>query len=152
MLSDAQKHGPKSATVLFLCTGNYYRSRFAEYYFRHLTRQRGLNWLADSRGLALHPANTGFMSLYTKRECEKRGVCCLPDRFPLTVTQGDLESAAHVVAVKETEHRPMIRAAFPEWEMRIEYWEVHDLDVHGPELAFPALAEHVEALLNRLTR
>ena len=38
--------------VLFLCTGNYYRSRFAEILFNQLAPTRGLNWRADSRGLA----------------------------------------------------------------------------------------------------
>lgn len=39
--------------VLFLCTGNYYRSRFAEYLFNREAKQHGLNWHADSCGLAL---------------------------------------------------------------------------------------------------
>ena len=41
-----------SKTVLFLCTGNYYRSRFAEILFNHLAGQSKLAWRADSRGLA----------------------------------------------------------------------------------------------------
>jgi hypothetical protein len=43
--------------ILFLCTGNYYRSRFAEILFNWHARQRGLRWTADSRGLALDPTN-----------------------------------------------------------------------------------------------
>ena len=39
-------------TVLFLCTGNYYRSRFAEMLFNHLAVESQLNWKADSRGIA----------------------------------------------------------------------------------------------------
>ncbi len=38
--------------LLFLCTGNYYRSRFAELLFNHLAAQVGLDWRADSRGVA----------------------------------------------------------------------------------------------------
>ena len=37
-------------TVLFLCSGNYYRSRFAEIFFNWLAPQQGLNWRAESRG------------------------------------------------------------------------------------------------------
>ena len=40
-------------TVLFLCTGNYYRSRFAEELFNDSARRAGLDWTATSRGLAL---------------------------------------------------------------------------------------------------
>jgi protein-tyrosine phosphatase len=32
---------------------NYYRSRIAELLFNHLAKQRGLDWQATSRGLAL---------------------------------------------------------------------------------------------------
>ncbi len=39
--------------ILFLCTGNYYRSRFAENLFNWLATKQGLDWQADSRGLAL---------------------------------------------------------------------------------------------------
>jgi len=47
------------ATALFLCTGNYYRSRFAECYFRHLSAKYQLPWLADSRGLQIASDNDG---------------------------------------------------------------------------------------------
>ena len=40
-------------TVLFLCTGNYYRSRFAEILFNSVAEKMGLPWKASSRGLAL---------------------------------------------------------------------------------------------------
>ncbi len=39
-------------TVLFLCTGNYYRSRFAEALFNAVAGKMGLPWKATSRGLA----------------------------------------------------------------------------------------------------
>ena len=37
--------------ILFLCTGNYYRSRFAEVLFNHLARESGVKAHAASRGL-----------------------------------------------------------------------------------------------------
>lgn len=43
----------QTETVLFLCTGNYYRSRFAEIYFNALAAQRGSPWRADSRVAAV---------------------------------------------------------------------------------------------------
>ena len=35
--------------VLFLCTGNYYRSRFAEALFNSVARKMNLPWKASSR-------------------------------------------------------------------------------------------------------
>ena len=40
----------KQKFVLFLCTGNYYRSRFAESLFNSVAGKMGLPWRASSRG------------------------------------------------------------------------------------------------------
>ena len=52
-------------TVLFLCTGNYYRSRFAEVLFNSVASKMGLSWRAASRGLALERGfnNVGPMAV-----------------------------------------------------------------------------------------
>ncbi|WP_259235282.1 arsenate reductase/protein-tyrosine-phosphatase family protein [Bradyrhizobium elkanii] len=52
--------------VLFLCTGNYYRSRYAEELFNHLARAEQLAWRASSRGAAERgsPDNVGPMSVF----------------------------------------------------------------------------------------
>ena len=44
---------PTQKTILFLCTGNYYRSRFAEILFNDAARKFGMSWTATSKGLAL---------------------------------------------------------------------------------------------------
>ncbi len=140
-------------TILFLCTGNYYRSRFAEEWFNALARQRGLAWQADSRGLQLHPdLNPGPLStLALKRLAELGLKLSDPQRFPRQVREEDLRSAHHIVAVKEAEHRPLLARHFPAWVERIEYWHIHDLDCAGPDVALCELAACVEALLERLT-
>ena len=42
----------KTNRVLFLCTGNYYRSRYAEEIFNHQAGRDGLGWRAFSRAVA----------------------------------------------------------------------------------------------------
>lgn len=44
---------PSQKPVLFLCTGNYYPSRFAEIVFNSVAGKLGLPRRASSRGLAL---------------------------------------------------------------------------------------------------
>ena len=139
-------------TLLFLCTGNYYRSRFAEFYFRHLATERQLDWRADSRGLRLHPENHGPLSHHTVDACQRLGISTEPLRLPLRLQRDDLDRAGLTIAVKETEHRPLLRQSFPDWEDRIEYWEVHDLDFAPPHEALQQLRHHVELLVARLHR
>ncbi len=136
--------------ILFLCTGNYYRSRFAECYFRHLAVEHKLDWQVDSRGLQLHPDNHGPLSHHTIHECKRLSISAEPLRMPLRLQEEDLFRAKLTIAVKETEHRPLMRQNFPDWEERIEYWEVHDLDFAPAHEALPQLRQHVESLFERL--
>jgi len=73
-----------------------------------------------------------------------------PLRFPLQVTEGDLLSADLIVAVKEAEHRILLREQFPAWADRVEYWHVHDLDFATHEEALPHIQQEVLRLVRRL--
>lgn len=139
-------------TVLFLCTGNYYRSRFAEVFFNWHAEQRGLPWRAQSRGLALFADNVNAMSNSTLERLLHHAIPHEQyQRLPLDAAPQDFESADLVVAVKETEHRPLIERRFPDWLTAVEFWEVHDIDVASPEVAMPHLERHVLGLLEKLT-
>ena len=138
-------------TVLFLCSGNYYRSRYAEILFNWKAQQRGLLWKADSRGLDPDPLNAGPMSRHTIVALRNLGIPYEHHlRFPLTVRDCDFVSAHRVIAVKEAEHRPIIECRFPTWLDRVEFWHVHDLDCCGPDEAIPHLDREVAALIERL--
>jgi protein-tyrosine phosphatase len=151
VICDAKESAVK--TVLFLCTGNYYRSRFAEELFNHHAEHAGLDWVADSRGLALERGihNVGPISPFTLYALGEMAVSArAADRFPRQCTADDLSNAALVVAVKEAEHRPLMRARFAEWENRLDYWHIHDVEDETPAEALKLLAEEVRALVRRL--
>lgn len=140
-------------TVLFLCSGNYYRSRFAEIYFNHLAAKRGSVWRADSRGLAADRpnGNVGPMSPLALAELRTRGIATPTEpRAAQQVTDAELAAAALVIALKEAEHRPMLADRFPAFEDDVVYWTVHDLDAAPADQVLPALADAVEQLLERL--
>jgi protein-tyrosine phosphatase len=142
-----------SSTVLFLCSGNYYRSRFAELWFNHLIADTGLAFTADSAGLwpdcRLH--NSGPISLDTIAALRARGVR-LPaqHRIPRDVSESDIRSAAVTVALKEAEHRPLVARRFPALLHRIEFWHVHDVEDAPPSEAIPLIETNVRALIGRL--
>lgn len=138
--------------VLFLCTGNYYRSRFAEALFNHRAGQLGLDWEADSRALAIErgTGNVGPISAHARAGLAARGVP-LPDapRPPRRCEACDLDAADLVVALKELEHRPYLRDRFPAWADRVTYWHVHDVDVSPAHEALPQIERLVGDLVER---
>jgi protein-tyrosine phosphatase len=140
-------------TVLFLCTGNYYRSRFAEEWFNHLADKSSLAWSADSRGLALELGifNVGPISAHTRRALAARNIAIPePVRPPADCTEGDLAGADLIIALKEAEHRAYLIKRFPNWADRVTYWHVHDLDQSGPEEAIAEIANLVGQLVAKI--
>ncbi len=139
--------------ILFLCTGNYYRSRFAEVLFNHLARDAGLGWKADSCGLNVKPVgvvNAGQISVFAVAGLEERGVPLGAERDPRQVSEADLRRAEIIVALKEAEHRKLMEALHPEWAGRVVYWHVHDLDMAHPAEALAELEGLVQSLVRGL--
>lgn len=137
--------------ALFLCSGNYYRSRFAEELFNHCARRDGLMWRASSRGLSLDDGteNVGPISRFTVEALKERNIAYLRvDSYPEACTLADLESADLVVALKEAEHRELLRAQFPGWEDRVTFWHVNDLDTTSPKEAIEMIDRQVEILVH----
>ena len=133
--------------VLFICTGNYYRSRFCELYFNHLIADNKV--LADSRGLWAHrKINEGFISPHTVEYMNGLGIPLGPLRFPEQQETRHFQQSPLVIALDESEHRPMMDDMFPEWAGKIEYWQVHDIDFTEPTIALNALKKQVEALVS----
>ena len=73
-------------TVLFLCTGNFYRSRFAEILFNSVAGKMGLAWQASSRGLALERGVNNVGSMAESATTALKAMCIQADdavaRFP----------------------------------------------------------------------
>jgi len=138
-------------TVLFLCTGNYYRSRFAEILFNSVAEKRGLAWRASSRGLALERGvnNVGPMAVGAIDALKKMGIGAEASwsRLPAQVTVQDLEAAHRIVALKQAEHLPLLQERFPTWSEKVEFWHVDD----APE-ALAVIEREVVGLVAELRR
>jgi protein-tyrosine phosphatase len=146
---------PPTKRILFLCTGNYYRSRYAEEVFNFRAGALNLVWRAFSRGLAeaSFAENVGPMSRLALDALESRMIA--PEgaaRFPEPCVPADFDQASLVVALKEVEHRPMVEQRFPHVANRIEYWHVDDIEFAPPEVALALIDRQVEELIHRLQR
>jgi low molecular weight protein-tyrosine phosphatase len=141
-----------NSQLLFLCTGNYYRSRYAELVFNNLASKSGIVWSAFSRGLATEGSqNIGPIASKVLTRLKEQGIMLeSPIRYPLQVVHADLQTARLAIALHEPEHRPLMQQRFPYWVDRITYWHIPDLDQMGSDDAFSAIEKQVTELLQHL--
>jgi protein-tyrosine phosphatase len=151
----------KMKIVLFLCTGNYYRSRFAEEMFNSSAPVECPGWRAISRGLAvdLGVNNVGPIAKSAVHALRSSGVDFnwKLARMPLQLETVDLETADHIVALKKAEHLPLLRERFHSWlganePDRVEYWHIDDVDQMVPARALPLILDELQVLKTRLSR
>lgn len=140
--------------ILFICTGNYYRSRFAELYFNHLAQAKNLAVVAFSRGLQVYKCkNPGSLSPLTLAYLSTCGVCVnCSIAEPRQLSEQDLTQASLVIALDENEHRPMFRQHFPHWEHQVTYWQFEDVHLSPSQQVLPALEQQVRELFNCLSK
>lgn len=140
----------KKQSILFICTGNYYRSRYAEAVFNHLARMYDLPWDAFSRGLNIDAVD-GDISPFTEKALSRQRLDqSLTGSTRVSLSRFDLERADRSIALKEEEHRKLMQDQFPDWADAIDYWHVHDLDAATPEMALPQIHRHVAELVEVL--
>jgi protein-tyrosine phosphatase len=142
--------------ILFLCTGNYYRSRFAEEYFNHHAVRHGVRWRADSKGLARDLAatdNKGPISRFALAQLAVHGIPSRGvERWPARVEAADFLRYPRVVALSRLEHEPMMHEYFPEHVELVEYLEIGDVNLESPERAIARLATHLDVMVKALRR
>jgi protein-tyrosine phosphatase len=141
------------STVLFICTGNYYRSRFAEALFNHHAELRGLNWRAISRGLAIERViEINKLSRFTLAAMLQRGIKRQHTSEDLNaLTSLDLIETDLAIAMCEAEHRPMMIEKYPLWVDHVIYWRVRDLPDSQPSEAIPEIERQVFLLLDGIS-
>lgn len=137
--------------VCFVCSGNYYRSRFAEEYFNHHVGRSGLDWTADSRGILPLDRNKfpAFMSEYAVRALKALGIEPRV-RQPALLAESEIGTFDKIVAINGPEHEQVLRERYHVPSERLLVWDVRDLDGGTAEEQLPRLAARVDSLLREL--
>ena len=137
--------------VLFLCSGNYYRSRFAEELFRYRARRLLPDWAADSRGLSLNPNNPGPISPLVLDRLENLGFSPTGSgRLPSYAEDSDFRDADVVIAMSKKEHLSLVEKKFSAYSQQVEYWDVEDTADMPSEVALAKIEILVDELVQRL--
>lgn len=145
-------------TILFLSTGNDYRSRFSEYLFNYLARKRGLTWRAYSGLLPVDKVNysanysLGAIALEAISELGKRGVPLDSSVKTIKqVSQSDFKNANKTIAIDEYIYRPLMRKKYPSWANTVEYWNLSDFEKASRDSSLKQLEHRIYQLIDQLT-
>ena len=141
--------------ILFLCSGNYYRSRFCELYFNALAERSRLAWRADSSALLRDLSDTGNVGPIAVEVIDKLKELGIEapkrQRMPKIATANQIFTANRVYAASRVEHSPMIEEHFLEQADLIEFFEVEDVPVMQPDEAFELLRKDVDRVFEELS-
>lgn len=143
----------KMKSVLFVCTGNYYRSRFAEIYFNYLATRGPFHLAAFSRGLEVFlDHNPDELSPFTKSYLQQLAIPLpQPVKFPEQFEKTDFEKADHTILMDVEEHLPMMQKYHPVLASKVEYWDFPDIQFQQAENILPLLKEKVESYIHGLS-
>jgi protein-tyrosine phosphatase len=150
--SDLSASGDTLRRVLFICTGNFYRSRFAEAVFNHYAELRQIPWKAFSRGLDVHLVE-GNLSEFTSAALNTRKIELRhTGSGRIQLSAEDLLQSNYRIAMDRSEHLQMMLSQFPAWADQIDYWDVSDIPFRSSIEALPQIEGKVMQLLEDVSR
>lgn len=144
--------------LLFVCSGNYYRSRFAEAYLNYLSDLFSLDIKAESRGLAIHFADElaeefGEISKDTKERCNSLGI---PkkywDKNRESIRREDFENFDQIICLDLEEHAPMIKEQFPDQIYSVCYLKVKDIFDWEPKQTLDSISETIQEMVSNFRK
>jgi protein-tyrosine phosphatase len=141
---------PGGIHVLFVCTGNFYRSRFAEALFKARATTSALT--ANSRGLdTSKPRDTGVSPLVLEELKRLKISADLIAGYPRQLERADLDDADVVVLLNGSEHAPRLKTQFPQADLtKVRQWSVPDVPIMAAKDAFAEISRQVDLLVAEL--
>ena len=137
--------------VLFVCTANIHRSRFAEEVFNHLAKKGDSVHQAFSAGLRV--GDYSFRTIYYPALDNLKKFNITPHRpsaHSMHIDDVDLSEYGRIICMDEGEHKPMVLANPNLKNDLFEYWNIIDEPKVKSELSLPKCFQRVESLLSDL--
>ena len=128
--------------ILFVCTANIYRSRFAEEVFNSLAINRGASLRAFSAGLKVGEYTTRKIYYPALEQLERYNIT--PQRendLSTHIDELDLDEYDKIICMDEPEHRPMVEQNMNLKGREVVYWNIVDIPEEESRISLPICYE-----------
>lgn len=137
--------------ILFVCTANIHRSRFAEEVFNHLAIQDNNEYRAFSAGLRV--GDFSYREIYypALEHLESFNIKPIrPKESSMHIDDVILEDYYKIICMDKNEHKPMVDANPKLSKYKFEYWEIVDIPKVESTVSLPMCYEKVVKLFKNI--
>ena len=133
--------------ILFVCTANIFRSRFAEEVFNSLAIDSGVSLNAFSAGLKVGQFTTRKIYYPALKQLERYNIKPLrEDEISTHIDDLNLDEYERIICMDEPEHRPMVDENSNLKGRNVEYWNIVDIPDEDSRVSLPICYEKVNKL------
>ena len=137
--------------ILFVCTGNIFRSRFAEEVFNHLCKINGVDATAFSAGLQVGRYKQRKIYRPAMNELERLKIEPLrSNEDSVHIDDIDVSIYDQIICMDEEEHKPMVRSNELLSGFTFQYWNIVDMPKVPSDISLPRCYKKVETLIDQL--
>ena len=137
--------------ILFVCTGNIFRSRFAEEVFNHLCKINGVDATAFSAGLQVGRYNQRKIYRPAMNELERLKIEPLrSNEDSVHINDIDVSIYDQIICMDEEEHKSMVRSNELLSGFTLQYWNIVDMPKVPSDISLPKCYKKVETLIDQL--
>ena len=137
--------------ILFVCTGNIFRSRFAEEVFNHLCKINGVDATAFSAGLQVGRYKQRKIYWPAMNELERLKIEPLrSNEDSVHINDIDVSIYDQIICMDEEEHKPMVRSNELLSGFIFQYWNIVDMPKVPSDISHPRCYKKVETLIDQL--
>ena len=136
---------------LFICTKNFYRSRFAESYFNYLSNRYEVDAMSKSAGLKIHLADEkaskeGEISLIAKNKLDSMGISSeFYSKKREKLTEKMLENSDYIIVMDEDEHFSMFLEHFPKYIKKVIFYRAKDIEHCDADITLNYIKKMIES-------
>ena len=137
--------------ILFVCTANIFRSRFAEEVFNSLASDSSLSLSAFSAGMKVGEFTTRKIYYPALEQLKRYNI--KPQRGNELSTHIDdlnLDEYDRIICMDEPEHRPMVEENTNLKGRDVEYWNIVDIPEEDSRVSLPMCYEKVNKLFSEM--